>query len=40
MQWEPEGRIGHGSFQENRSLVVETGLRGRRWTDPVPALNG
>ena len=40
MQWEYEGRIGHGSFQENRSLVVETGLRGRRWTDPVPALTG
>lgn len=40
MQWEYEGRIGHGSLQENRSLVVETGLRGRRWTDPVPALTG
>ncbi len=40
MEWEHEGRIGHGSFQENRSLVVETGLRGRRWTDAVPTLTG
>ncbi len=38
MRWEHDGTIGHGSFQENHSLVVETRLRGRRWTDPIPAI--
>lgn len=38
MRWEFNGQIGYGSFQENHSLTVESGLRGRRWTDRIPAL--
>lgn len=38
MRWEHNGVIGHGSFQENHSLVVESRLRGRYWTDPIPAI--
>ena len=38
MRWEHNGAIGHGSFQENHSLVVESRLRGRYWTDPIPAI--
>lgn len=38
MQWELNGRIGHGSAQENHSLVTEAQMRGRRWTDRIPAI--
>ena len=38
MRWEFHGEIGHGSFQENHSLSVESRMRGRRWTDPIPTL--
>jgi hypothetical protein len=38
MRWEYRGEIGHGSFQENHSLSVESRMRGRRWTDPIPSL--
>lgn len=39
-RWEMAGRIGHGSLQENHSLPVENAARGRRWTDPIPAITG
>lgn len=38
IRWEHSGKIGHGSLQENHSLPVESKMRGRRWTDPLPAL--
>ena len=38
IRWELDGRIGHGSMQENHSLPAENALRGRRWKDPIPAL--
>ena len=38
MRWEHNGVIGHGSFQENHPMVVESRLRGRRWTDPIPEI--
>lgn len=38
MRWELDGRIGHGSAQENHSLAVEARPRGRRWTDRIPAI--
>jgi hypothetical protein len=38
-RWELDGAIGHGSLQENHSLLVESRLRGRRWTDPIPAIS-
>jgi len=39
MRWDHADRTGHGSFQENHSLVVESRLRGRRWTDRIPAIS-
>lgn len=38
IRWEYQGKIGHGSLQENHQIAVESRLRGRRWTDPVPKL--
>ncbi|MCK9504127.1 MAG: hypothetical protein M0Q95_08080 [Porticoccaceae bacterium] len=39
-EWELEGKTGYGSFQENRSLPIESDIRGRRWFDRIPALTG
>ncbi|MCB1477005.1 MAG: hypothetical protein H6883_04260 [Rhodobiaceae bacterium] len=39
IQWELNGKIGHGSLQENHALPVETRLRGRRWKDRIPLLS-
>jgi hypothetical protein len=39
-RWELRGQIGHGSAQENHSLAVDARLRGRRWTDRIPAITG
>lgn len=35
-EWEHEGRIGNGSFQENRAITVENEIRGRFYEDRVP----
>jgi len=40
VEWELQGQIGHGVFQDNHSLPLEAELRGRRWNDPIPALTG
>lgn len=38
IRWELGGKIGYGSAQENHSLAVDARLRGRRWTDRIPAI--
>ena len=39
VRWALGDRLGYGSFQENHALGVESRLRGRRFTEPVPALS-
>ncbi|MGE0231182.1 MAG: hypothetical protein AB7O39_08230 [Flavobacteriaceae bacterium] len=36
MEWEMGGKIGGGSFQENRAITVENEFRGRRFEDRIP----
>lgn len=35
-EWEHQGQIGNGSFQENRAITVENTIRGRTYKDRVP----